>query len=125
MIGEYFFWTGLIQRRQGRWEESIRNLERGISLDPRNFFALEQTAVTYQDLRRYAEERSTHDRVLAFEPDDAVTKVARAVVELNSKADTRPLHQTIDSIRATNPAAMPSIADAWLLCALAERDPPP
>jgi tetratricopeptide (TPR) repeat protein len=33
------------------------------------------------------------------------------------------LHQTIDSIRATNPAAVPSIAQWWLLyCALAERD---
>jgi hypothetical protein len=28
----------------------------------------------------------------------------------------------IDEIRATNPAAMPKIADKWLLCALAERD---
>jgi serine/threonine protein kinase/tetratricopeptide (TPR) repeat protein len=117
-----FFWTGLIERRQGRWEESIRNSERAISLDPRNFFALEQTAQSYQALRRYAQEKSTHDRVLAFEPDDVVTKVAHAVVELNSEADTRMLHQTIDSIRATNPAAIPNIADGWLLCALAERD---
>ena len=117
-----FFWTGLIERRQGRWEESTRNLERGISLDPRNFFMLEQTAESYQVLRRYAEEKATYNRVLDFEPDDAVTKVERAVVELNSKADTRPLHQMIDSIRATNSSATPIIADAWLLCALAERD---
>ena len=27
---------GFIQRRQGRWEESIRNFERAIELDPRN-----------------------------------------------------------------------------------------
>jgi serine/threonine-protein kinase len=33
------------------------------------------------------------------------------------------LHQTIDSIRATNPAAVPSIVVSWFLCALAERDP--
>ena len=45
-----------------------------------------------------------------------------ALVDLDWKADTRPLHQTIDSIRATNPAAVPSIADFWLVCALAERD---
>ena len=38
------------------------------------------------------------------------------------KADTGPLHQLIDEIRATNPAAMPQIADWWLTCALAERD---
>jgi TolB-like protein/class 3 adenylate cyclase len=117
-----FLWTGLIERRQGRWEESIRDLERGIELDPRNFFLLEQTAQSYQVLRRYAEEKATYDRVLAFEPNDAGTKAACAVVELNSKADTRPLHETIDSVQTTNPAALPSVADEWFLCALAERD---
>ena len=38
------------------------------------------------------------------------------------KADTRPLHQTIDEIRAKKPEAIKSVADAWFLCALAERD---
>jgi serine/threonine-protein kinase len=61
-------------------------------------------------------------RVLTFEPNDAVTKVQHAFVELSSKADTGPLHQMIESIRATNPAAIPSIANNWLVCALAERD---
>ena len=60
--------------------------------------------------------------MLVFEPNFAATKAARAAVELNSQADTKPLHQMIDSIRATNPAEMSSIADMWLLCALAERD---
>jgi tetratricopeptide (TPR) repeat protein len=43
-------------------------------------------------------------------------------VEWYWKADTRPLHQTIDSIRAENPGAGASIADNWFFCALAERD---
>ena len=38
------------------------------------------------------------------------------------KADTRPLHEAINSIRATNPAAVTTIAEVWLDCALAERD---
>ena len=38
------------------------------------------------------------------------------------KADTGPLHQLIDEIRATNSAAMPQLAGLSLLCALAERD---
>jgi hypothetical protein len=59
---------------------------------------------------------------LAIEPSDVDIKVARAFVEFHWKADTRPLHQTLDSIRATHPAATQSIADGWLICALAERD---
>ena len=43
-------------------------------------------------------------------------------MEVDWKADTGPLHQVIDEIRASNPAAVPQVADRWLLCALAERD---
>ena len=113
---------GYIKRRQGRWDESIRDLKRAIELDPQNFLTLQQTAQTYQGLRRYVDEKSLLARVLAFEPNDAVTKVQHAFVELGSKADTGPLHHIIESIRAKNPAAIPSIANNWLVCALAERD---
>jgi tetratricopeptide (TPR) repeat protein len=62
------------------------------------------------------------DRALAIVPDDVDMKVARAAVEFHWKGDTRSLHQTIDSIRATDPAALRNIANDWLSCALAERD---
>src|SRR5438067_11565709 len=60
--------------------------------------------------------------MLTIAPNYVEAKAERAFVEVNWKADTGPLHQVIDEIRATNPAAMPKIADRWLLCALAERD---
>ena len=114
---------GYIARRQGNWEEAIRSLERAADLDPRNVDTLQQIALSYEALRRHPEEKLALDRALAIEPDNAETKVASAFVEVNWHADTRSLHQTIDSIRATNPAAMPGIAGDWLNCALAERDP--
>jgi serine/threonine protein kinase/tetratricopeptide (TPR) repeat protein len=119
---QVFAVQGYIQRRQGRWDESTRNLERAIDLDPRNFYMLQQIAISYGLLRRYADETSVLRRALAIEPDDVNTKVALAAVQFHSKADTRPLHQTIDSIRATNPGALPNVANDWLSCALAERD---
>jgi TolB-like protein/class 3 adenylate cyclase/Tfp pilus assembly protein PilF len=119
---QLFALKGFIERRQGRWEGCIRDLERAIELDPRNILMLQQTAQTYQGLRRYAEVKSVLARVLAFEPEDAVTKVQDALIELDSRVDTRPLHQMIESIRAIKPAAIPSIANNWLICALAERD---
>jgi hypothetical protein len=60
--------------------------------------------------------------VLAIEPNNAQTKVQRALVEWEWKANIRPLHQAIDSIRATDPAAVRSIAVHWVICALSERD---
>jgi TolB-like protein/DNA-binding winged helix-turn-helix (wHTH) protein/cytochrome c-type biogenesis protein CcmH/NrfG len=113
---------GLIQRRSGRWEESTRNLEHAVDLDPRNVFTLLAIADSYRDLRRYAEAASAYDRVLGITPDAVKTKAARALVELEWKANTRPLRQLVDSVQTTNPVAVADIADTWLLCALAERD---
>ena len=117
-----FFLMGCIQRRQGRWEESMRNFERTLELDPRDVNTLYNIADSCVFLRRYAEQKSKFDRILTIEPNNPVAKAERAFVELNWKADTGPLHQLIDQIRATNPAGMPRMAPWWLLCALAERD---
>ena len=113
---------GYIERRQGRWAESTRDLERAIELDPRNVFTLTQTAITYAFFRRHAEEKSLLVRALTVVPNDAAIKAESALVELDWKADTRQLRQFIDSTRATNPAAIAGMADICLTCALAERD---
>ena len=114
--------TGYILRRQGKHEDGLHNLERALELDPRNIFTLQKIALSYLVLRRYSEEVVVLDRALAINPNDAGTKVTRGFVELDRKADTRPLHQTIDSIRAENSAGIRNVADTWLICALAERD---
>jgi hypothetical protein len=49
-------------------------------------------------------------------------KLELATVEFYWKADPRPLHQLVDSIRAGNPVASPYIGEYWLFYALAERD---
>ncbi len=116
---------GYIERRRpgGNEEKALRDFERAINLDPRNFLILQQISLSYDHLRRYREEELVYDRMLAIKPNDAETKVDRAFVELDWKADTRPLHQMIDLMRVTNPSTMASIAGSRLLCALAERDP--
>jgi serine/threonine protein kinase len=113
---------GYVEYRQGKHLEAVRDLEHAASLDPRNIFTLQQIANGYILLQRYAEAKSAFDRALFIEPNDVLTKIAGAWVEFEWKADAGPLHQTIDSIRATNPAEMPHIVDAWLTCALAEHD---
>jgi TolB-like protein/Tfp pilus assembly protein PilF len=114
--------TGFIARRRGAQDEGLRNLQRAIELDPRNFFTLQQLALSYDSLRRFPEEVATLDRALSIKPDDPEAKGGRALAFLGWKADTRPLHQTIDEIRSKDPGAVKSVADVWFLCALAEHD---
>jgi serine/threonine protein kinase/Flp pilus assembly protein TadD len=113
---------GYIERRRGKQPEALQSLERAVDLDPRNFFTLQQIAASYDLLQRYADEATMLERALTIKPDDLDTKVARALMEVDWKADTRPLHRLIDEVRAKNPADVENVADAWLICAFAERD---
>jgi serine/threonine-protein kinase len=113
---------GLIQRRRGQWEDSIRSFQRAVELNPRNMETRVDILTNYTFLRRYADLKSALASTLAVFPNDLDTAYWPAYVEFQEKADTRPLHQMIESIRATNPTPMPDIAEWWLACALAERD---
>jgi TolB-like protein/Tfp pilus assembly protein PilF len=115
---------GYILRRRGQQEEGVRNLEKAVELDPRNYYIMQQIALSYQYLRRYPEEAAILDRALTIIPKDVATKGNRALVDFLWKADTKPLHHAIDSILiAGDPGAISEVADSWFVCALAERDP--
>jgi tetratricopeptide (TPR) repeat protein len=118
-----FAFTGYILRRRGQQEEGLQNLQRAVELDPRNSDTLQQIAVSYQLLGRYAEAIAALDRALANVPHNVATRANRAEFYVFWKADTRPLHQTIDAILAQGPGAIVSAATSWFSCALAERDP--
>ena len=55
-------------------------------------------------------------------PDNVETRANRDFFYMFWKGDTRPLHQTIESILAQGPGAIAPAADVWFQCALAERD---
>jgi tetratricopeptide (TPR) repeat protein len=91
-------------------------------LDPRNFSILRQMSFTYEALHRYEEMAATLDRVLAMAPKDIPSRVRRAWVDLQWRADPSPLHTTIEMIVAEDPNAAPVLAVEWLGLALRERD---
>ena len=114
--------TAYIQTRQGHYEESARNLERAVELNPRNLQLRASVAMWYTSFRRYADLKSALASTLAAFPNDLDTRIWPAYAEFQEKADTRPLHQLLDLIRATNHAGMRDISEWPLACALAERD---
>jgi len=60
--------TGYIDRREGKWDESLRNLRRAAELDPRNFQVLSDLSVMYDLLRRYDDKEELFDRAVAINP---------------------------------------------------------
>ena len=114
--------TAYIRRRQGRSEEALQNFQSALELDPRNVFILQQTALSYGNDHQFPAMAATLDRVLSIRPNDVETRAARGMVDLDWKADTRPLHQALDEIRAKGPGAIKKVADYYFTLALAERD---
>lgn len=115
--------AGLIQNRRGKFEEAVSELEHAMELDPRNVYRLEQIAQTYWFLRRYPRVREVYDRALTIAPNNVQIKMYRADLDLGWKADTSTVREVITSLRDNNPRAIHQVADSWVMCALAERDP--
>ena len=117
-----FLLAGYIDRRQGRWAESTKNLEHAIELDPRNPGVLQQIAKSYVCLRRFADAEGALDRAIALAPKDAATRTSRADIELDWHADPRPLSSTIQAILAEDPRAAENIAEEWFYVSQCQRD---
>ena len=116
---EVFLYTGLIDRREGRWNEATRNMERALELDPRNLFTLQQLALTYQTQHRYADAARIYDSALRIVPGDPYTRVLRALVELDWRGDIKPFQTTLGAVVAENPSAAPDVDTPFY--ALCER----
>jgi TolB-like protein/Flp pilus assembly protein TadD len=114
--------SGYIDRRQGHWETSLEEMKQALELDPRNFSILQQISITYQALHRYKEMAATLDSALVIAPKDVPSRIQRAWVDLESRADPKPLHTTIETILAEDPNAGPVLVNQWLWLALRERD---
>jgi TolB-like protein/class 3 adenylate cyclase/Tfp pilus assembly protein PilF len=117
-----FVLAGYIDRRQGRWDESTENLERAVELDPQNPAILQQLALSYDSLRRYADEKRVYDRAIAVTPKDAALRAARAEIELNWHADPRPLLSTVEAFVANDSSEAKHLAWVWIRGALCKRD---
>jgi serine/threonine-protein kinase len=116
---DVFLYTGNISRREGHWEDATSYLQRALQLDPRNFFILNQLALAYGWQHRYAEEADTYDRALEIIPADPQTRILRALVALDWKADIKPFQTTLANLIAENPAVAPDVDPP--LYALCER----
>ena len=64
---------GLVERRQGQWDQALAHLEQAATLDPRNAGLLTTIGgETLSNMRRYDEARDWLDRALLIAPNDAL-----------------------------------------------------
>ncbi|MDQ6623489.1 MAG: protein kinase [Verrucomicrobiota bacterium] len=114
--------VGLIQRRQGKWELSTKHLEVAQRKDPRNDTVLFELARTnYFALKRYDDAARTFDAVLGWNPKSFDFQLARAKVDLASRADLKRWQEVVWG-EAAKYADADLLAFERLDLALAQRD---
>src|SRR6059058_4831581 len=117
--------AGKIDRRQGRWADATHNLQRASELDPRNLPYLLNLAATYNLwLHDYEQYAKVMDRILALHPDDKPTRIFRAFIAVDQRADTGPWRVAIEKILAEDPASAkdPFLTGHRFTLALLDRD---
>ncbi len=118
-----YFWSAVIDRRQGQWEAAIENGMRAVELDPRNVEFINLAAGTYERLRRYPEAAQLYERAAAVAPQDFFARIFRASLPLHLRADFHPLRAELEAVLREKPSAAPGMADMLFYCAVIERDP--
>jgi TolB-like protein/Flp pilus assembly protein TadD len=121
---QIFQFLGLIDRRQGRWDEAIRHLEHAVDLDPRNADVIGDLGDTYFNLHKYGEAIAVSGRALALEPRSAFLRTYPAWLGVDADANLAPLRAVVNTIEAEGPSsAAADVARIFFQTALREHDP--
>jgi len=115
--------NGYIDRRQARWNDAVRNLERAVELDPRNDDILFGTGFTYLCARDYKRAREIANRALALQTKSNYAQLLPVWIDFYEQADTRPWHAVLEKILAENPASARDLTRGRFFVGLYERDP--
>ena len=117
----YFILSGYIDRRQGLWQNSERNLRKAVELDPRNPNAVNLLADHYVLVRNFPAALEVSDRAAAAGMDSPIDRVRRAAVVFAMTGDAATFRTVL--------AAAPADLDVgggetpWrILTALAAKD---
>ena len=118
---EVSYLAGTIARRQGRWDDSVKNLEKAYELDPLNQRIVGGLSKVYDLLRRYDEETALFDRTAAANPSSRnYAQMVHAQIELQ-RGDLKAARSFLSSLPADYD---PNGQTTWtrVTLALYERD---
>src|SRR5713226_2953399 len=108
---------GAIQRRQGKWAESTANLEKAVSLNPKDTFPLQNLAFNYQMLRNFDAANKTIDRALALDPRGAGLWEIKSKLAIAEKGD---LSVSEKAFQAVTSMPMSNVEKLWIASARAD-----
>jgi len=97
---EVYLAIGAIQRRQGKWTESTANLEKAVSLNPKDTWPLQQLAFNYQMLRDFTKANQTIDRALALDPKALGPLEVKSKLAIVEKGDFSVAEKAFEAVKS-------------------------
>jgi TolB-like protein/Tfp pilus assembly protein PilF len=108
---------GYIQRRQGKWEESLENLEEAFKLNPRVVDTPVQIGLSYKIMRRYEEADKWFDRALSIDPNYNPAKYSKVRSCLFARGNTEEVRTQLEKLSQFKLAA-----SLWFGIAMFDRN---
>ena len=101
---------GLVQRRQGKFEQALANLKRASELDPLNHFSAWEVGTTFMYLRKYPEAERYYDQAISLAPDLSFAYYCRAWLYLCSEGSTEKARAVLaEALKNVESTENPSI----------------
>ena len=92
-----------IERRQGKWEESLETFAKNQKLDPQNPNIVRNLLFTNTALRRWPEASRWAAQMRTMAPASLVAKIQSGYVEFCWKGDTGPLKSILSQVAGADP----------------------
>ena len=99
---EVYLALGAIQRRQGKWAESTGNLEKAVSLNPKDIWALQNLSFNYQMLRNFAKANETIDRAIALNPTAFEPREVKSKFALFERGDFSVAEKAFEAVKSAS-----------------------
>jgi serine/threonine protein kinase len=78
---------GFVERRLGRWDDSIRNVDKAISLDPLNLGLLYNNSMSHMLTGGHEEAQAMYEKILSIMPDFHILRIMHALNVIIWKGD--------------------------------------
>src|SRR5437867_1903749 len=91
---------GAIQRRQGKWAESTANLEKAVSLNPKEIWPLQNLTFNYAMLRNYDAANKTIDRALALNPTGLEPLTIKSRLAIAERGDFSVAEKAFEAVKS-------------------------
>jgi TolB-like protein/Flp pilus assembly protein TadD len=104
-----------VARRQNQWDEAIAGFRQATLLDPRSAVALDQLALAYANLRRYAEADRAFGQAVALAPDPADERMTHAINTVLWRGDLAPLREAATGLAPGSDAYAGNAPALWMM----------